>query len=264
MSKSINLARTQLGSGAPLVLVHGSSTDGARWAPVLGEFAAHFTVYALDRRGHGQSADAPSYLIEDEFDDLIALLDTIGNDDTIVVAHSYGALCALGAACRGARVGRLVLYEPPLPASPNAYCPPGLIDTMRAAVDRGDRDGAMRAFATTVLHMAPSEIERRRRLGFWDRMSEKAPILLRELHSVARYAMQAPRFAACRLPALLLVGAESPAEYHATATALAAVLPDTRIRLLEGQGHGAIDGAPELFVATVLEFIGAQPASQPK
>ena len=260
MKKPAPLARRRIGGGPPLALVHGSGTDSARWAPVLPALTGRFTVHAVDRRGHGKSADRPGYRIEDEFDDLVELLDEIGGDDTTVVAHSYGALCALGAACRGARIARLVLYEPPLAASADAYCPPGLIETMRAAIDGGDPDRAATAFATAVLGIAEPEVERRRRLGLWDAMASGAPLIVRELASVARYAMQAPRFAACLQPTLLLVGADSPAEYHATAKALATVLPDSHMRLLERQRHDAIDRAPGLFVATVLDFVAATPA----
>ncbi|MBV9863480.1 MAG: alpha/beta hydrolase [Alphaproteobacteria bacterium] len=244
--------------------VHGSGTDGTRWAPVLAGFASRFTVHAVDRRGHGKSPDRADYRIEDEFDDLVAVLDEVGGEPATVVAHSYGALCALGAACRGPAIARLVLYEPPLPASPGAYYPPGLIEAMRAAIERGDPDAAATAFATTVLGMSAAELGRRRRLGLWAGMAAGAAIILRELESVARLEMQAYRFAACGRPTLLLVGADSPAEYHATGAALAAALPCSRIRLLDGQGHRAIDAAPELFVATVLDFVAATPAAQPK
>ena len=43
--------RPMSGKGPPVVLVHGSGTDGSRWAPVLPMLAARFTVYAVDRRG---------------------------------------------------------------------------------------------------------------------------------------------------------------------------------------------------------------------
>ncbi|MBV8889290.1 MAG: alpha/beta hydrolase [Alphaproteobacteria bacterium] len=257
MTRPIALARSRIGNGPPIVLVHGSGTDRGRWAPVLRPLADRFAVHAVDRRGHGESADRADYRIEDEFGDLAALLDGIGDDRTTVVAHSYGALCALGAASRNAPVGRLVLYEPPLAASPEAYCPPGLIAAMRAAIDRGDPEAAAAAFASGVLGMGRPEIERRRRLGLWDPMVAGIRIVLRELESVARYAMQAPRFAACAQPTLLLVGGNSAAEYHATAAALVAVLPNSRVQLLQGQGHRAIDTAPELFVTAVLEFIDA-------
>jgi pimeloyl-ACP methyl ester carboxylesterase len=260
----MKLARVRSGSGPPLVLLHGSGVDSGRWASVLPGFARQFTVYAVDRTGHGKSADRPYYWIEDEFDDLVELVDEIGDDSATLVGHSYGALCALGAAARGAPLARLVLYEPPLAAAPGAYCPPGLIETMREAIARADPDAAACAFAITVLGMTLSDIERRQRLGLWAGTAARAGIILRELESVARYAMQAARFATCRQRTLLLVGSDSPREYHATASTLAAILPAARIQLLGRQGHNAIDAAPELFVATVLDFVAATPRSQPK
>src|SRR5581483_3421946 len=179
--------RLKSGSGPPLVAVHGSGTDGSRWAPVIPALAERFTVYAVDRRDHGGGSVSASdtYRIEDEFSDLVAFLDEVGGDTAIVVGHSYGALCALGAAARGARLGRLLLYEPPLPASPGDYCPPDLIETMRQAVGRGDADAAAVAFAARVLRMSEADIGRRRRLGVWPGVVAGTPIILRELESVA-------------------------------------------------------------------------------
>ncbi|HTZ36842.1 MAG TPA: hypothetical protein VMB84_12495, partial [Stellaceae bacterium] len=122
--------------------------------------------------------------------------------------------------------------------------------------------GAAAAFATALLGLDAAEIERRRRLGLWAGMAAGAAVVLRELESVARYAMQAKRFASCRQPTLLLVGAASPPEYQATAEALGAVLAQAQIRRLDGEGHAAIDRAPALFVAAVRGFAGGTP--QPK
>ncbi len=51
------------GRGAPLVLVHGTTADHARWAPLVSSLEQRFTVYALDRRGRGASGDAPAYAL---------------------------------------------------------------------------------------------------------------------------------------------------------------------------------------------------------
>jgi pimeloyl-ACP methyl ester carboxylesterase len=45
------------GRGSPLVLVHGTSADHTRWAPVIAALEARFMTYAIDRRGRGASAD---------------------------------------------------------------------------------------------------------------------------------------------------------------------------------------------------------------
>jgi pimeloyl-ACP methyl ester carboxylesterase len=257
MSKPAACIRQKQGSGRPLVLVHGSGTDGTRWASVLPLLAAKFAVYAIDRRGHGHAARADEegcYRIEQEFADLTALVAALP-EGAVMIGHSYGALCALGAGAAGAHLDGLILYEPPLPASPAAYCPSGLIEAMREAIDRGDLETAAAAFARDVLRMSTADIERRRRLGLLGEMAAGARITLRELENVHRYAMGAARFASCDRPTILLVGERSSAEYHDTARSLSAVLPASQVVLLQGQGHGAIDAAPDVFAARVIQLV---------
>ena len=45
------IAVCRSGVGKPLVLVHGTTADHTRWAPVLSALEAGFCVLALDRRG---------------------------------------------------------------------------------------------------------------------------------------------------------------------------------------------------------------------
>ncbi|MGH3113477.1 MAG: alpha/beta fold hydrolase, partial [Gaiellaceae bacterium] len=85
------------GEGPPLVLVHGAT--GAHWSfrflvPTLVD---RFTVYALDRRGRGESGDRTEYAIEREFEDVAAVVDSL-DESASVLGHSYGATVALGAA----------------------------------------------------------------------------------------------------------------------------------------------------------------------
>src|SRR5262245_15334434 len=87
------------GQGPPLILVHGTTADHSRWAPVLPALSERFTVSAVDRRGRGASGDAPIYAIEREFEDVAALVDAVGGP-VYLLGHSYGALCALEGARR--------------------------------------------------------------------------------------------------------------------------------------------------------------------
>lgn len=243
------------GTGSHILFVHGSATDGRRWLPVLPLFETRFTACVLDRRGHGESADATSYCIETEFDDIASL--TAANDygPADVVAHSYGALCALGAACHGAMIRRLVLYEPPLPMKPGSYFRPSLIGTMREAVARNNNEVAIEAFAADALALSPNEIYTMRRLATWPALVRHAAKILRELENVERLSGQAALFRECRVPTLFLIGEASPPQYRATAEALSAVLPSSRIELLANQGHLAINTAPKLFADKVIDFL---------
>ena len=91
------LAYWRCGEGPPLVLVHGTAADHSRWGPVLPAFEERFTVYAVDRRGRGGSGDSDEYAVEREFEDVAAVVDSLG-EPVNLLGHSYGALCALEAA----------------------------------------------------------------------------------------------------------------------------------------------------------------------
>lgn len=52
------------------MLVHGTTAGHSRWAPVLSALKDHFTIFAMDRRGRGQSGDAQDYTLENEFEDV--------------------------------------------------------------------------------------------------------------------------------------------------------------------------------------------------
>jgi pimeloyl-ACP methyl ester carboxylesterase len=243
------------GTGPRIILVHGSATDGGRWLPVLPFFETRFTTCVLDRRGHGESADAKSYCIEAEFNDIASLSAAVDSGPVDVVAHSYGALCALGAACRGAMIRRLVLYEPPLPLQPGSYFRPELSRTMRDALARNDKEGAFEAFAADALALSPDEIDAMRRLSTWAALVGHAALILRELESVERLIGRPELFRECAALTLFLVGGDSPPRYRTTAEALCAELPLSQIVMLPDQGHVAINTAPQLFADAVIDFL---------
>ena len=80
-----------------LVFVQGTTADHTRWDPVRPAFAEYFTVYAIDRRGRGESGDADDYTLEQEVEDVAAIVDSI-NEPVVLLGHSYGALVSLEAA----------------------------------------------------------------------------------------------------------------------------------------------------------------------
>ena len=91
-----HIAYERSGEGPPLVLVHGTTAAHFTWELVLPELQKHFTVYAIDRRGRGESGGTDyDYEIEREFEDVVTLIDSIGGTVGLL-GHSYGAICARG------------------------------------------------------------------------------------------------------------------------------------------------------------------------
>jgi pimeloyl-ACP methyl ester carboxylesterase len=149
------IAYQRSGVGPPLVLVHGTTADHTRWTPILPGLEQHFSVYALDRRGRGGSGDAEQYAIEREFEDIVAVVNSIV-DPVFLLGHSYGALCSLEAVRRTAHLRKLVLYEPPIPTGIEIY-PSEVVSRIQALLDGGDREGAVTTFMQDIAHVPPHE-----------------------------------------------------------------------------------------------------------
>src|SRR6267142_1806689 len=70
------IAYDQIGTGQPVILVDGAFCNRSfgpmpKLAPLL---APHFTVFAYDRRGRGDSGDTKPYAVEREVEDIAALI----------------------------------------------------------------------------------------------------------------------------------------------------------------------------------------------
>jgi pimeloyl-ACP methyl ester carboxylesterase len=75
-----------------LVLVHGGLDHARNWDWVARSLREHYHVYALDLRGHGNSAWAPGamYSIAEHVLDLSVLLDIINDFPLRLIGHSLG------------------------------------------------------------------------------------------------------------------------------------------------------------------------------
>jgi pimeloyl-ACP methyl ester carboxylesterase len=241
------------GQGPPLVLVHGTSSDHSRWDPLLPVFGAHFTVYAVDRRGRGGSGDAPTYAVEREFEDVAAVVDSIGGPVSLF-GHSYGALCALEAGHLTQNVANLILYEPPTVPDSSRF-PPGFVAELEGLVAQDSRDEAVARFFQVVLGLPPQEIERMRGEANWTTRVAVAHTLSRETAIEDAYRFDPARFADVRFPTLLLQGGESPPFLKTSMQAVHAALPNSRLVVMEGQGHNAMRTAPMLLTSEVIGFL---------
>jgi pimeloyl-ACP methyl ester carboxylesterase len=252
------IAFARSGTGPPLVLVHGTTADHTRWKPLLPQFEAHFTVYAVDRRGRGGSGDAGDYSIEQEFDDIAAVVDAIG-EPVFLLGHSYGAVCALEASLRTRHLRKLVLYEPPIRTAESLY-PEGTAECLQALLDSGDNDRVVATFFRQVVRAPDEELRLLRELPNWPARVAAAHTIPRELRIDHEYRFQPARFSAMRVPTLLLLGGNSPAKFKDAVDQVHDALPDARIAVMPGQQHTAMNTAPDLFLREVLDFLLAPSA----
>ena len=98
----------------PLLLIHGGRDHARSWDWVAGALRDTWHVYALDLRGHGNSAWAPgsAYTIAEYVADVASLIDIISPDPIRIISHSLGGVIALSyAAVYPDRVHKVVAIE---------------------------------------------------------------------------------------------------------------------------------------------------------
>jgi pimeloyl-ACP methyl ester carboxylesterase len=258
------IAYQRCGDGPPLVLVHGTLDDHQRWAQLLPALGERFTVFVFDRRGRGGSmaADGAPYAIEREFEDVAAVVDATG-EPAHLLGHSYGALCALEAALLTENLRKLVLYEPPILAwAGGPSSPPGEMRTAKAKIETllaaGDQEGAVLVFAREIVQLPEEVIAMFRAMPEWQGVLAMAPTIADEVNGVGGYVFDPARFQDLTTPALLLMGGESPPFLQAATEAVAGALPHCRLAVLPGQGHLAMDLAPELFLREITQFLSEE------
>jgi len=100
--------------GKPVaLLLHGTGFVGEVWDEIANGLAAGYTVYALDRRGHGASDKPGRYHFADFASDLAAAIDTLGLSNIYGIGHSAGATdLLLAAKLLPDRFARLFVMEP--------------------------------------------------------------------------------------------------------------------------------------------------------
>jgi pimeloyl-ACP methyl ester carboxylesterase len=246
------------GSGPALVLVDGAMcyrgmgpSDGL--AKVL---APDFSVHLYDRRGRGESdAGARPWSLEREVEDLAAVIDAAGGS-AHVVGVSSGAAIALEAAASGVPIERIVAYEAPFVVDGTREPqPPDAPQAMQALVDRGERSEAVKTFMRTVGLPAPF-IGLMRVLPAWRKLTAIAHTLPYDYAIVTPYQQGRPlpegRYAAVSQPTLVIAGGKSPEHMRNAQAAVAAAVPDARLRTLDGQTHLV---KPRVTGPVVREFL---------
>lgn len=242
------------GTGSALLLIHGGMGRIERWEPLWKPLAERWRVTAMDRRGRGSSGDGPSYRIGLEFRDITAVAVALAAEQGSpidVFGHSYGATCALGAAAGGAPFRRMVLYEPPGPATVSD----DWIAKINELIGGGMIGRAVVSFLTEISGLTREQVAGLRDTpGTAGTLPIAAATMRREVAALAT-ADLASLAAAVTVPVLLLLGAQSPAWAGAITRELAEVLPEAEFAVLPDSGHDAIDTAPDQLEAELVRFL---------
>ena len=252
------------GEGPPLILLHGFFYDSYLWAENIDALSRHFTVYALDLWGCGYSTREPmeyGYALYAE--QLRLFMDEMGISRASIAGQSMGAGTAIKFCVQHRnRVDRLVLVDAaampnPLPAMAKFFNLPGLGEfLLTRKTDLFRRTALKDVFIhdaskitddyydnVTRAHKIRGSVAvgfRIQRADFFDKLSDE----VRSLGSLD-------------VPVLLVWGREDKAIPLRCAQQMHALLPGSRLQILDKAGHVSNFEQADAFNRLAIDFLRA-------
>lgn len=238
------------GHGPPLVLVPGGPADGETgWLALLPSLSEHYTCYTVNTRGRGPSGDHPDHSRQRIVEDIVAFVESIG-DDLLLFGHSAGGAHVLEAAAQTAAVRALAVYEPTLMelAEPDlrARFDDALVRVRQAVDDGRPADGAQIFLEDLALANA-EELAAAAEVGAAEEMASLVPVVLAEAEqSGPPQLTDLSLLDAISMPVLVLYGARTHPFYQQASRYVAERVVDGHRREVPGLGHlgPEIDAAP--------------------
>ena len=254
------IAYARSGSGPALILVDGALCSrafgpSAKLAPLL---ARHFTVYAYDRRGRGQSGDTQSYSPAREVEDIAALIEEAGGSAFLLGLSSGGAL-ALEAAAAGLPINKVVAYEPPYVDDAGQRGGAAHAGQLKRLLASGNRGGAVKYFMKDMVGApAPIVVLMRLMPWIWRKLEAVAHTLPYDAAVMTEFRIPRARFASIGTPALVMNGSKTDPRLKDAARAIAEAIPGAQHRELTGQTHNV---KPDVLTPAVVEFLTVSTAA---
>lgn len=242
----------RLGTGDPVLMLHGIGGNANSCAPLAAELAARgHATYRLDAAGYGRSAD-PAGVHHDHAGDVLTVLDDIDPDRPVhLVGTSWGGVVALEVARR--RPGRVRTLV--------------LADSTRGSGTSPARAAAMRDRVPALRAAGPERFaaERAPKLTAPDAAEDVRARVAADMAAVrpAGYAAAAecmastdhgPILHTLAVPTLVVVGEHDRVTGVAESQLLADAIPGARLTVVTGAGHAAIQEQPRLVAGALVRF----------
>ena len=261
-----DMAYIEVGSGRPLVCVHGSLNDFRCWSAMLGPLSRQHRVIALSLRHffpEQWDGRGGKFTIAQHVADAVGFIERLQAVPVYLIGHSRGGHIAFRVAQqRPELVQKLILAEPggELDASfgegANEDTSSARQRTLVAAekIGAGDIEGGLKTFFEGIYGegtwvQAPEAVKQERR--------DNARTLLGQLNE-QRQPYRRAEAAAISVPTLFILGGMTQGRLAAILRALAGAIPRSKTVVVPGAGHAMIRQAPVATSKAVIEFLAEQ------
>ena len=262
-----------VGSGKPMLLIHGLVGSSANWQYNIGAFAQRASVYAIDlvNMGKSQRVGGLDTGLVATARRIISVMDALKIPEADIVAHSHGGAVALMlAALRPKRVRKLILFAPANPYSRSSDVMVRVYSTWWGALLASMLPylpKAIQRIALGEMYGGTSRVLDRHMQEIVDGLQSR--VTLRHVLCIIRgwrAEMANLEIAIRRLkrrPTLLVWGDRDFTVSLSSAVRLNRKLRASELIVLPGAGHSVFEEKPEEANRIVLEWLGRDSAPPP-
>jgi pimeloyl-ACP methyl ester carboxylesterase len=91
----IELFYEKSGCGNPIILLHGNGEDHTIFDVLVEQLSRHYTIYAIDSRGHGKSSRVKNLDYHSMMEDIAAFIKELNINDAVLYGFSDGGIIGL-------------------------------------------------------------------------------------------------------------------------------------------------------------------------
>jgi pimeloyl-ACP methyl ester carboxylesterase len=256
-ARGVEIAWSEVGEGAPVVLIHETAVTGAIWDPLRAAVQQSVRAIAYDRRGWGLSSAPQEYrrtTVEEQSEDAAALIEEVAGGPSVVCGAGLGAVIALDVLLRRADlISGALLIEPPLlqllPIATEALSD----DRRRLEGVAGSTADLIELYLSGGLPALGPGMGRLPEPMAADARRHPASVVA-ELGIAASWRMPLPRLAGAERQSVIVTSESTPRLLRDAAAALADRLAGASAREVGSGGELPQLGAPEELGALVGEL----------
>ena len=253
----LELAYDDVGSGMPLLLIHGWPHDRTLWAAQLSGLQTQARCLAPDLRGFGDSSVAEPSSSDQFADDLAALLAILGVDRAVVCGVSMGGYVALSMLRRHRALLRGLILT-----STRAIADTPEARQKRAKLIAFVEEQGVEALAARQLKAMVGETTFTSRPDVLEALRHLMADAPRDgviggLRAMAERRDSTDLLDGIDLPTLVVSGAEDTFTQPAEMRALADAIPGSRLEVIQGGGHVCPYEKPAAFNHIVGKYLAS-------
>lgn len=250
----MKLHHRELGSGQPMIILHGLFGFSDNWQTHAKKFAEYYRVILVDLRNHGHSDWSDEFSYELMAKDLKELCDDLGLKNILLIGHSMGGKVAMLFAQKHKELlDKLVVVDIGIKAYPmhHQHILAGMhavnLETIKVRSEAEailkqhiDSDGVRQFLLKNLYWKEKGQLAWRMNLSILEREMENILSMLTEKEVM--------------LPTLFIRGELSNYILDEDIEQLEDQFPDSEIVTIKNAGHWVHAEAPEEFVDVVLGF----------